>query len=654
MARKPRARVDTSRLRAMGETTRVVARPVDTYVRPAPVQESRQATQILSALSTLNPAIQNFIDQRSSEISEEESQKGEKSFYEASPEERKEVADKIRNGDIDETQSPFWVEGFARSLLRNHAKEFGDSLILEWDKNKDTANFNFADFVSEQRKAYVDANQLSGFRSDIFNDEFGDVTQRFEAQVQQRNFEHRLQKARQARLDSFVGEMDTTLSNLDDMIDAGTFNAEDATSVVNSLIKSAMEQGNDRKEVLNAAIGFLEGKALEIARRGGYYDGVLEVMEGINLKGSTYGLAYKDRIERLRNQLITDSEQAARQDYDDDTLARATRARELSDLLLDGLVENKYDPKWFNSAETRALRDELYKLDSTKSGNVDNYFRTQGEVTQGGDMTIFNTIAANIDKGINEEQAIETAFDNGDITYNMKVQLQNANRGRFSDFVQKNGLQGMSSSVGSAVKQSTGFASLLSDATRNDLASQAQAEMFARINDVIPLVEGGKLDIDKAKARLFEEQTKIIEKYRKMAEQRAIQDSGVNPASEEEVQSWQSGDSPWKATGGTWNISVDEAAAMWDAANRVLRDPSQQSRFLTTTELGRLIAPLVAAGENQDAILRRFINELIEEQNRLRTESENATGTDAEGRTRRKAKPEDEITLDDIGMDGGA
>lgn len=654
MARKPRARVDTSRLRAMGETTRVVARPVDTYVRPAPVQESRQATQILSALSTLNPAIQNFIDQRSSEISEEESQKGEKSFYEASPEERKEVADKIRNGDIDETQSPFWVEGFARSLLRNHAKEFGDSLILEWDKNKDTANFNFADFVSEQRKAYVDANQLSGFRSDIFNDEFGDVTQRFEAQVQQRNFEHRLQKARQARLDSFVGEMDTTLSNLDDMIDAGTFNAEDATSVVNSLIKSAMDQGNDRKEVLNAAVGFLEGKALEIARRGGYYDGVLEVMEGINLKGSTYGLAYKDRIERLRNQLITDSEQAARQDYDDDTLARATRARELSDLLLDGLVENKYDPKWFNSEETRALRDELFKLDPTKSGNVDSYFRTQGEVTQGGDMNIFNTIAANIDKGINEEQAIETAFDNGDITYNMKVQLQNANRGRFSDFVQKNGLQGMSSSVGSAVKQSTGFASLLSDATRNDLASQAQAEMFARINDVIPLVEGGKLDIDKAKARLFEEQTKIIEKYRKMAEQRAIQDSGVNPASEEEVKKWQSGDSPWKATDGTWNMSVDEAAAMWDAANRVLRDPSQQSRFLITTELGQLIAPLEAAGENRDAILRRFINELIEEQNRLKTESENATGTDAEGRTRRKATPEDEITLDDIGMDGGA
>ena len=508
--------------------------------------------------------------------------------------------------------------------------------------------------MSEQRKAYVDANQLSGFRSDIFNDEFGDVTQRFEAQVQQRNFEHRLQKARQARLDSFVGEMDTTLSNLDDMIDAGTFNAEDATSVVNSLIKSAMDQGNDRKEVLNAAVGFLEGKALEIARRGGYYDGVLEVMEGINLKGSTYGLAYKDRIERLRNQLITDSEQAARQDYDDDTLARATRARELSDLLLDGLVENKYDPKWFNSEETRALRDELFKLDPTKSGNVDSYFRTQGEVTQGGDMNIFNTIAANIDKGINEEQAIETAFDNGDITYNMKVQLQNANRGRFSDFVQKNGLQGMSSSVGSAVKQSTGFASLLSDATRNDLASQAQAEMFARINDVIPLVEGGKLDIDKAKARLFEEQTKIIEKYRKMAEQRAIQDSGVNPASEEEVKKWQSGDSPWKATEGTWNMSVDEAAAMWDAANRVLRDPSQQSRFLITTELGQLIAPLEAAGENRDAILRRFINELIEEQNRLKTESENATGTDAEGRTRRKATPEDEITLDDIGMDGGA
>ena len=136
--------------------------------------------------------------------------------------------------------------------------------------------------------------------------------------------------------------MDTTLSNLDDMIDAGTFNAADATDTVNSLLQSAMEKGNDRTAVINAAVGFLEGKALEIARNGGHFEDILTVLEGIKLKGSTYGIANKDKIERLRNQLIDDRDQAERDEYNDETLNRAERARELSDELHKGLVDNKF------------------------------------------------------------------------------------------------------------------------------------------------------------------------------------------------------------------------------------------------------------------------------------------------------------------------
>ena len=624
MARKPRARVDTSRLRAMGGQQAVVARPVDSYVRPAPVQENRQATQLLNALSTLNPAIQNFIDVRTEEISTEQTQKGEKSFYEATPEERDEVAKKIRNGEIDETQSPFWVEGFARSLLRNHAKDFGDNLILEWDKEKDKAGFDFADFVSEQRKDYVEANQLSGFRADIFNDEFGDVTQRFEAQVQQRNFEHRLQKAREARLQSFVGEMDTTLSNLDDMIDAGTFNAADATATVNSLLQSAMDQGNDRTAVINAAVGFLEGKALEIARNGGHFEDILTVLEGIKLKGSTYGIANKDKIERLRNQLIDDRDQAERDEYNDETLNRAERARELSDKLHEGLVENKFSQSWYDSEETRALRAELQRLDPTKMNVVDTYYQQRGEVIQGGDISVFNGIATQIDKGFDQESVIEAAFENQQITYNQKITLQNANQGIYSQFVQENGIQGMPTSVGQAVKQTSGFESLLSDATRNDLASQAQAEMFGFIREIIPAVESGDMSVADAKAKIFAEQTKIIEKYREIGKQRAMAGSlpNVPTASEDEVVAWQQGDSPWIGADETWTVNMDDAGAMWDAAKKVLEDPSKANNWLTTTDLGKMVAPLVKAGEDPDAIIRRFAKEYIAELNRLAGKSE--------------------------------
>ena len=613
MARK-RVRVDTSRLRAMGETQRVVARPVDSYVRPA-LQRNTQAEQLVNALATVEPRLQRFIQREREEFQSNEAEAGEKGFYEATPKEREALAKQIRNGEINETQSKFWVEGFARSLLRNHAKEFGDNLILEWDKKKDSAGFDFNDFVSKQRNDYVEKNNLSGFRADIFNDEFGDVTQRFEAQVQQRNFEHRLQQAREARLQSFTGEMDTALQNIDELIDTGKFNAADSTSVINTLIQSAIDQGNDRKSVITAAVGFLEGKALELARKGESFEGILTVMEGLKLKGSTYGVANKDKIERFRNELIADSEQAERDAFDDETLERTMRVRELSDLLHDGLVKNKFDPKWYNSPETRLLRNELQKLSPSQMNVVDTYFSEKGEVSQGGDMDTFNGLAQKIDQGFNVEDEIEAAFANNLLTWNMKVQLQNANNGIYSSFVQENGMQGMPASVRNAVVQTSGFESLLSDATRNDLGSQAQAEMFSFIREIIPKVESGDMDIADAKTKIFEAQTKIIEKYRDLGQQRALTQSlpNVNPASETEVTNWKQGDSPWKGTDGSWTVSMDDAGAMWDAAKKVLEDPTKAGNWLTSTDLGKMVAPLVKAGEDPDAIIRRFAEEYIAE-----------------------------------------
>ena len=61
MARK-RVRVDTSRLRALGGEQRVVARPVDSYVRPARDDRAEnQSKQLVNALATIEPKLQRFI-----------------------------------------------------------------------------------------------------------------------------------------------------------------------------------------------------------------------------------------------------------------------------------------------------------------------------------------------------------------------------------------------------------------------------------------------------------------------------------------------------------------------------------------------------------------------------------------------------------------
>ena len=161
MARK-RVRVDTSRLRALGGEQRVVARPVDSYVRPARDDRAEnQSKQIVNALATIEPKLQRFIKAETEKFKSDELEKGEKAFSEASEEEKKEWEQAIRKGEISETQSPYWQEGFARSLLKNHAKELGDKLFMDWDKEKDKSNFDFDTFAAETRRKYLSLIHIS-------------------------------------------------------------------------------------------------------------------------------------------------------------------------------------------------------------------------------------------------------------------------------------------------------------------------------------------------------------------------------------------------------------------------------------------------------------------------------------------------------------
>ena len=98
-----------------------------------------------------------------------------------------------------------------------------------------------------------------------------------------------------------LGEMNTVLTDLDNSID-GTLDSVKSSASINAIIDTAIKQGNDPKAVLDATIGFLRGKAIEIAGRGGYYEGVMDVLDNLKLKHGTYGI-YKDDLENLRDTL---------------------------------------------------------------------------------------------------------------------------------------------------------------------------------------------------------------------------------------------------------------------------------------------------------------------------------------------------------------
>ena len=94
---------------------------MDTFVTPARLPDNPRSLQIANALASVNPSIQRYL-KNEGERYEDSDEEGEKTFYQATPEERKKYEKGIQDGTIDETQSPYWMEGFARSLLTNHLR----------------------------------------------------------------------------------------------------------------------------------------------------------------------------------------------------------------------------------------------------------------------------------------------------------------------------------------------------------------------------------------------------------------------------------------------------------------------------------------------------------------------------------------------------
>ena len=611
MARRPRARVDTSRLRAMGETSAVVARPVDTYVRPAAPQKNEQYAQILSALSTVNPALDTFIADKVTKDRETQANKGEKSFYEASPEERKAVSAQIKNGEINELQSPFWVEGFARSLLRNHATTFGSALTLEWNRQKDSGGFDFNAFVAEERGKYVEANNLSSFRSDLFNDEFAAVTQTFENQVLQRNFEHRIAQAKKARMQSLGDSMSTVIQGMQEALDTEAFDGQKGdtySAQINAEIQTAIDQGLDPSGVISMAEGFLKGTIFDLAQNEQNQDIAKGMLRNLKLKSGTYGIVYKDKyeaIERSADSIMlraeTDAEQA-----DDDALT--AEKENLFGQLYDGLnkaIDNEDNPtavQDFWEANTDNLR-RIGKLDEFTDGDMlptlNKLYKTRGKITPDVTDEEMLDLLEGVDKNNTyTSQEMQTLAEDMGLSASQFIAFQNYNRDRPNQFLKEIGINGVRKALTDGI-DAKGMFEFGPQGGISLGAVEARGKLNAYIKSQLSLDATKETKI----ANILAESQRLIEEYGNKAknttvQQLALDSAGTPTASEKTVEKFEKGThAPWKKPNGSMVLS-DTASAV-EAFNKA----TKKGQPLDSTEFGALILPLLKAGVPLDTIL---------------------------------------------------
>ena len=638
MARK-RVRVDTSRLRALGGEQRVVARPVDSYVRPARDDRAEnQSKQIVNALATIEPKLQRFIKAETDKFKSDELEKGEKAFSEASEEEKKEWEQAIRKGEISETQSPYWQEGFARSLLKNHAKELGDELFMEWDKQKDTQGFDFDTFAAKKRKDYIEKNQLSGFRADMFNEEFAGITESFESQVRQQNFQHQIQKQREARQATRRQEFVNTFEAFQDQIDNGTFDALSAAEVMNKKIEDEIKRGGPAKQIIEDAESYFLGTARELAERGEDFMPMLDALSELNLRGSKYGIAYKKKIQDQKAALEKVREDSFNRDYELEVKKQKRRVDEINRDLRKGLIESGFDDDFWNSAETKKLRTELELLTSSDgpatARRIEAFYSNRGNVGQDSDEGAVEEIIQGIADGKDMSDEITAHANNGKLNGKDELTLSQANQKGMDQIMQNAGIGNINSETRKEITQQSGLSSLLDDNARNSFALAANAELNRTIVSIFDKVgsevNGKTFTQEDAIDAILEAQKKVVAKYKSMADQAAESIIEAPTLTETEIKAWKDGGRPWKNEDGTWKKDPDTLVSQLTAlVDFIRKNPDFTDPELNGNPLFKDIAPYIKSNE---FTLEDVVDALVDDiekhaKEKRKTQDENNSGT---------------------------
>jgi len=314
-----RVRVDTSTLRSKNQGTRVIARPVDTFSSVGnQVDTDPKGLQVANALAKIEPSISKYFDAKIQAQNKEDSAAGLKEYLESDPDARKRFRLAIKSGQIDEIQSPFFVKGLTQAILKEKSREFGSKLVLEWNQKKDNSGFDTTKFIADSQQLFIEENGLAQYDVELFASEFAPRAENYANIVGQRQYEHKIKRARQARVDLIGSDMIDAYQN--NVTELGGLQPTAYIKDVNRVIQGVINEGLDPSTAIQAAVGHLEALALgddTISDSEVYQD----ALANLKVKGGVYSQTGKGakflrelddkvdgKVERMENQEDTAEE----------------------------------------------------------------------------------------------------------------------------------------------------------------------------------------------------------------------------------------------------------------------------------------------------------------------------------------------------------
>ena len=318
-----RVGVDTSSLRGMNKGLRVVARPVDTYSSVGnQVDRNSKGLQVANALASFEPKLSEFFDGQIQKKNKKDLAEGMRQYLDADPDARENFRKAIKSGEIDLVQSPFFIKGLTSGILKEKSREFGSKMVEEWSQRKDNAGFDVSDFIAQSQDLFITENGLADYDPELFAAEFAPRAENYANIVGQRHYEHKIKRAKQARLDLIPSDMIAAYeSNLSEQ---GELQPKGYIKSVNKVIEGVIKDGLNPAAAIAGAIDHLTALAMSdetIADTQLYQD----ALRDLKVKGGTYGQTGKgslylqqlddkvdNKIERLEREKDTEVEDEQR------------------------------------------------------------------------------------------------------------------------------------------------------------------------------------------------------------------------------------------------------------------------------------------------------------------------------------------------------
>jgi len=452
----------TPELNLTPELPEVVSSDFNLFFRPQVAPQDESVQLLTKAMDNfVNDAGTKLVISSERKLKKEEIGKAKQDYLEN----KKKFRDAVKDGTIDKTANPYYIEEYKRLTLNDYASKFIDRFTKEYKSNgivKDLREGAFNDFYKSQLEAYIKENNLGQFEATELENGFFKETSSFrailennhrQAQLKEfdKNFNEKVENRIYGILEKFKDFENSPLGDFDDGISKYKFLGQKIQDEIGKLVDVGDGDVTDR--ILQGLEKFVvTTRDYEYAKQ--IISNLPQFIEGGTGKFGDIGKV-KMKQEELMTLLIQNQELKE----SNDIKLRETQDKKEFVSTYDFLVENADDPT-FNITEFRNSADRT--ISETKA--VDTFIKDQQ--FDGGNSDnpqAVNDIFKLLDDDEYEkaEQLARTLFRNGDIrksTYNSLItsDIPNhrnfKNKPVFSNEVYQNTISGLNSVLSSSAK----------------------------------------------------------------------------------------------------------------------------------------------------------------------------------------------------------